>query len=211
VVDKSGAPIGDAQVIAEPDWSGGTTDRARWAVRGVQEIVTDQAGAFRFAGLPDESYRIRAARPGASEAALALSTGVETLRRGAIKITVPADGRVVGKVQLTTARHLSVHARSARQPQAVRDHDGAFAMPAAAGTYPLAITGPASSRRAATSRSPRVRTPTSVRSRSRPAARFRSRARRARHTGRRPKVRRRAAHRRWQRAQIPVESIRAGH
>jgi RNA polymerase sigma factor (sigma-70 family) len=144
VVDKKGQPIGDAQVVAEPDWTGGTADRAAFSVRGIQETVTDQGGAFRFPGLPEGSYRVRAARPGATEAALALSDGVVTKPSGApIKIVVAADGRVIGKVQLAGGKPplaFSITLGSTN-PLPFATKDGAFAVTAAAGTYPVTISG----------------------------------------------------------------------
>ncbi len=145
VVDSRGQPIGDAQVIATPVWSGGTADRAEWGVRGVQEMITDQGGAFRFAGLPAGSYHVHAARPGASEAALWLSTGVTTKPDVApIKIVVPADGRATGKVQLAdgTAAAAFTIAIDGTRPMPFVTKDGAFAVPAAAGTYDLTVAGP---------------------------------------------------------------------
>ncbi|NVB79269.1 MAG: sigma-70 family RNA polymerase sigma factor [Kofleriaceae bacterium] len=144
VVDKTGQPIGDAQVVAEPDWSGGTADRAAFGVRGVQEAVTDQGGAFTFPGLPDGSYRVRAARPGANEAALALSAGVVTRPNGApVKIVVPADGRVIGKVQLADGKAPLAFSITlgATNPVPFAAKDGAFALPAAAGMYSMTISG----------------------------------------------------------------------
>jgi RNA polymerase sigma factor (sigma-70 family) len=144
VVDKAGQPIGDAQVVAEPDWTGGTSDRATWSVRGVQETVTDQAGAFRFPGLPEGSYRVRAARPGANEAALAFSSGVVTKPgAAAIKIIVPADGRVIGKLQLPDGKPPAAFTATlgATNPVPFAAKDGTFALPAAAGTYPLTLAG----------------------------------------------------------------------
>ncbi|HEY5952633.1 MAG TPA: sigma-70 family RNA polymerase sigma factor [Kofleriaceae bacterium] len=145
VVDKAGQPTGDAQVIAEPDWTGGTADRAAWGVRGVQETVTDQAGGFHFAGLPDGSYRVRAARPGAPEAALELSKGVVAKPNGApIKIIVPADGRAIGKVQFADGKPpiAFTAALGGTNPLPFATKDGSFAIPAAAGSYPLTISGP---------------------------------------------------------------------
>lgn len=145
VVDKSGQPLGDAQVIAEPDWTGGTGDRAAWGVRGVQETVTDQGGGFRFAGLPDGAYTVRAARPGAAEAVLWLSSGVVTKPNAApIKIVVPADGRAIGTVQLADGKPATVFtvALGNTNPLPFVAKDGAFAVPAAAGTYALTVAGP---------------------------------------------------------------------
>lgn len=145
VVGDSGQPIGDAQVIAEPDWTGVTGDRAAWSVRGVQQTVTDQAGAFRFAGLPDGPYRVRAARPGASEAALWLSAGVMTKPNDPpIKVVVSADGRAHGKVQFADGKPATAFTitlgNTTPVPFVVKD--GAFAVPAAAGTYSLTAAGP---------------------------------------------------------------------
>ncbi len=144
VVDKAGQPLGDAQVIAEPDWTGGTADRAAWSVRGVQQAVTDQAGVFRFAGLPDGVYRVRAARPGASESALDLAAPVSAKPGDPpIRIIVAADGRVIGKLQLPDGKPplaFSVALGSSR-PIPVSSKDGAFALPAAAGSYPVTLTG----------------------------------------------------------------------
>jgi len=144
VVDQKGAPIGDAQVIAEPEWSGGTVDRVQWNVRGVQEAVTDQAGNFRFAGLPDGAYRVRAARPSASEATLSLSQGVSAKPNGApIKIVVPADGRIVGKVLLADGKAPAVYNLMLgwTHPTPFAAKDGSFAMSAPPGTHTLTING----------------------------------------------------------------------
>jgi protocatechuate 3,4-dioxygenase beta subunit len=145
VVDTKGTAIADAQVIAEPDWSGGVTDRAQWSVRGVQETVADQAGAFAFRGLPDGSYRIRAARPDAPEAALALTPGtLATPSATPIKVTVPAEARAVGKVQLADGKPPVVFTLTLGATNAVpfASRDGAFSLPAAAGSYPLTVSGP---------------------------------------------------------------------
>ncbi|NVB81474.1 MAG: carboxypeptidase regulatory-like domain-containing protein, partial [Kofleriaceae bacterium] len=145
VVDKAGQPIGDAQVIAEPDWSVATADRAAWAVRGVQETVTDQGGAFRFAGLPDGPYRVRAARSGANEAALDLSTGVVTKPNAApIKVVVTADGRAIGKLQLADGKPVSAFTLRLGNtyPLPFVTQDGAFSVPAPAGTYDITVAGP---------------------------------------------------------------------
>jgi uncharacterized GH25 family protein len=145
VVDKSEQPVGNAQVVAVPEWTGGTADREAWSVRGVQETITDQAGAFRFAGLPDGSYHVRAARPGASEATLALSTGVVTKPSSTpIKVIVLADGRALGKVQFADGKPAVAFtlALGNTYPLAFMPKDGAFAVSAPAGTYSLTVAGP---------------------------------------------------------------------
>ena len=145
VVDKAGKPIAEAQVIAEPEWSGSTKDRAEWGIRGIQEAVADQAGAFTFAGLPDGTYRVRAARPGAAEAALAVSPGVVAKPGAAgIKVVVAADGRAVGKIELQGGKAPAAFALTlgSTNPVPFATKDGSFALPAAGGTFPLTVSGP---------------------------------------------------------------------
>jgi RNA polymerase sigma factor (sigma-70 family) len=145
VVDQSGQPIGDAQVRATPDWTGGTADPAAWTVRGVQETMTDQGGAFRFAGLPDGSYRLRAARLSTSEAGLWLSTGVVAKPNTApIKIVVAPDGRATGKIQLADGKPATAFTITldSTRPMSFVAKDGAFAVPAPRGTYELTVAGP---------------------------------------------------------------------
>lgn len=144
VVDATGAPLGDAQVVAEPDWSGGTADRAAWSVRGSLAAVTDQAGAFRFAGLPDGAYRVRAARAGAPESALSLATAVITRpSTGPIKVVVRAEGKLHGKLALADGKvpALAYLSLGDTSPTPIT-HDGAFALTGAAGTHTLTISGP---------------------------------------------------------------------
>jgi protocatechuate 3,4-dioxygenase beta subunit len=145
VVDKSGRPIGDAQVTASPDWTSETIDRAEWAVRGVQETMTDQAGAFRFAGLPDGPYRVRAERSGGSEGTLSLSTGLLAKPSAEpIKIVVGPDGRAVGKIQFSDGAPVTAFtiALDNSRPLAFVTKAGAFAIPAPPGTYELTVAGP---------------------------------------------------------------------
>jgi RNA polymerase sigma factor (sigma-70 family) len=145
VVDESGQPIGDAQVIASPDWSGGTADLAAWSVRGVQETITDQGGGFRFAGLPDGSYRVRAARPGTSEAALWLPEGVLTKPAAApIQVVLPAEVRATGKVQLAGGKPAAAFTITLgdTSPLPFVTKEGAFAVSGAPGTYALTVAGP---------------------------------------------------------------------
>jgi RNA polymerase sigma factor (sigma-70 family) len=145
VVDRAGTPLGDAQVIVEPEWNGGTADRDAWSVRGIQEAITDQTGAFRFAGLPDGTYHVRAARPGAPESAQLLAPSVDA-RPGAtsLRLVVPADGRVVGKVAFADGK-VPVQfalALGSTQPTPFAARDGAFQLAAAAGTHVLRVSGP---------------------------------------------------------------------
>ncbi len=145
VVDSAGQPIGDAQVTASPEGESDPATRGAWLVRGVQETTTDQGGSFRFAGLPDGPYRVRAARPSAGEAALWLATGVATTPNAApIKVVVPADGRAIGKVQLDDGKPAAAFTVTLAdtRPLPFVTKDGAFAVPAVPGTYSLTVGGP---------------------------------------------------------------------
>ena len=75
VVTSSGEPVPEAQVMAEPQWSGNITERERWGVRGDQYRIADAGGRFHIGGLPAGSYRVRAARPGTSESMLWTQVG----------------------------------------------------------------------------------------------------------------------------------------
>ncbi len=144
VVDTAGQPLGDASVLAEPVWSGGVADREAWSVRGVHQTVTDQGGAFRFAGMPAGSYRVRATRAGASEAALELAAVTVASPGGpALRIVVPTDGRVTGKVVFAdgTVPPSFTVALGASPPVPFTTKDGAFSIRAVAGTHTLVVDG----------------------------------------------------------------------
>ena len=144
VVDSAGGAIGDAQVSAEPVWNGSTTDREAWSVRGSHDTVTDQAGVFRFAGLPDGQYKIRAARAGGSEAALELAAVTLAKPDGPkLKIIVPGDGHVTGKVAFADGKVPASFtvALGGTAPTPFATKDGTFTVPAVAGTHTLVVDG----------------------------------------------------------------------
>ncbi|MCX5744295.1 MAG: carboxypeptidase-like regulatory domain-containing protein, partial [Proteobacteria bacterium] len=143
VVDTAGQPIGDAQVIAEPEFDGGITDRQAWSVRGVAQTLTDQGGAFRFPGLPAGTYRVRAARPGAAEVALDLARSTIAKPGDKLKLVVPADGKIVGKVVMADGKPPTSFSVSLAGGYATpfATADGAFALPAVAGTHTLVVDG----------------------------------------------------------------------
>ncbi|MFT3696925.1 MAG: carboxypeptidase regulatory-like domain-containing protein [Kofleriaceae bacterium] len=98
VVDSQGQPVGDAQVFAEPAPTGKPDDITAWIVRGSQEVVTDQAGAFTLAGLPDGAYQVRATRPSAGDDEQGLAQPVAAKPGDSIKITLSTDGTLHGKI-----------------------------------------------------------------------------------------------------------------
>jgi len=137
--------LAEAQVFAEPEWTGAVGEREAWSVRGVQFRVADAAGRFQFTGLPAGSYRLRAARPGAPEAAVWLAPGtVVAVGAADVQLTVPDDGSVKGRVLYAdgTAPPAFTVAIGATSPVAFAAEDGSFAMPAPGGTHNLVISGP---------------------------------------------------------------------
>lgn len=145
VVDPAGQPVIDAQVVADPDGTGNPGDRATWQVRGMQEAVTDGAGHFRFAGLPAGGYRVRAARPGASENALWQGRGLAA-RPGdpPLKLVLTVDGSVTGKVALPDGKPPALFTVAVGNGHAVpvASKDGAFTADAPAGKVDVRVTGP---------------------------------------------------------------------
>lgn len=145
LVNPAGEPVGDAQVVASPVYTGGTADRAIWQVRGYQEAVTDAGGGFRFAGLPAGSYRVRAARPAAPEHALWQGDGV-VAKPGdpPLRIVVADDGGVTGKVALPDGKPPALFTIEVGEghPIPVANKDGSFRADAAAGKLVVRVAGP---------------------------------------------------------------------
>jgi protocatechuate 3,4-dioxygenase beta subunit len=145
VVDGAGAAIGDAQVIAEPAASGDPSTRAEWSVRGVPLAITDQAGAFRFVGLPAGEYRLRATRPGAAAAAIEQAAAVAA-RPGdsGVRLVVAADGRITGKVAFADGAVPAAFtiAIDGAPPVGRAATDGAFGESVPPGTHAVTFAGP---------------------------------------------------------------------
>lgn len=147
VVDSSGQPLGDAQVSAEPKYSGSLEEQQVWIVRGVQDAVTDQGGAFRFAGLPAGTYRLRAGRLGASESSMQLAKPVEVVVGAKpgdkVQLVLVDDGTIIGKVALPdgTAPAAFTVSISGTYPTPFATPDGSFTLPAAAGTHTIVVDG----------------------------------------------------------------------
>lgn len=144
VVDSGGAPVGDAQVSAEPVPTGKPSDLATAMVRGEQETVSDQAGAFQLTGLPAGSYRVRAARPGASEDEQELAPFV-VVKAGApnVKLVIAREGKLTGKVAFADGSvPLAFTVRLGNTygtPFATAD--GSFSMTTIAGSHGMVIDG----------------------------------------------------------------------
>lgn len=103
VVDETGEPVTEAQVMAHPDiWGGG--DVGELAVRGGTFAQTDGGGHFKLRGLPDGAFRVRASR-GKPQGLAALDRGVAA-RTGDtnVRVVLPARGAIEGKVLLSDGR-----------------------------------------------------------------------------------------------------------
>lgn len=145
IVDPAGEPVGDAQVVAEPITAGSVTERATWQVRGVQEVVSDAGGAFRFAGLPAGNYRVRAAGPDASESALWQPGGVNAKPGDPpLRIVLSADGGVTGKVVLADGKTPALFTVEVADGHTIpiASKDGSFTADAPAGAIRVRIAGP---------------------------------------------------------------------
>jgi protocatechuate 3,4-dioxygenase beta subunit len=102
VVDSNDEPVEGAQVSAFPDSrAGARRSRAEWRLRGFTSELSDSGGRFKISGLkPEEAYRVRASPATASGRSRIWLTEGTAARAGDtdLKITLPADGGVKGKV-----------------------------------------------------------------------------------------------------------------
>jgi RNA polymerase sigma-70 factor (ECF subfamily) len=146
VVNARGEPVPEAQVQVRPAEGPRVGQPGLWDVRGVPMLVSDAGGRFRFTGLPDGAYRVRAAGPGAAAASLALHAG--TLARPGDKevvVIVREDGSIRGKVAFDDGSpppSFTITVGPVTSAPFVAG-DGAFVLPVPAGTHDLVIEGPA--------------------------------------------------------------------
>lgn len=146
VVDAAGEPMPEAQVAVDPVFGGGVGEREAWQVRGHPRAITDAAGAFSFGGLPPGRYTVRAARPGAPPAALALHAGVDAAPGdAALRVVLPRETVVRGRVTVKDrgAPELFAISVDGTQPTPFSTEDGAFEIVAPAGEHNLFVSGPA--------------------------------------------------------------------
>ena len=144
VVDSAGAPVGDAQVSAYAEPTSKPTDYAAAMVRGAQQTISDQGGAFQLTGLPAGNYRVRAARPGASEDEEGLAPFVVVKPGGAkVKLVIAREGKITGKVAFADGSvPLGFTVRLGNTygtPFATAD--GSFSLTSVAGTHGMVVDG----------------------------------------------------------------------
>ncbi len=145
VVTANGEPVAEAQVVAEPEWSGNAGERERWAVRGDQYRIADSGGQFRIGGLPAGRYRVRAALPGTTENILWTQVGqVVPAGTSGLKLVVPAPGKVAGRVLYDDGSAPPAFTVSVGYgpPTPFASADGRFAIDAPGGAFNLKVSGP---------------------------------------------------------------------
>ncbi|MEO8842676.1 MAG: carboxypeptidase-like regulatory domain-containing protein [Kofleriaceae bacterium] len=141
VVDTSGAPVGDAQITAVSEPTGKLADLA---VRGAQETVSDQGGAFQLTGLPAGRYRVRAARPGTSEDEQELAPFVVVKAGNAnVKLVIAREGKLTGRVTFADGSvPLGFTVRLGNTyGTPFASTDGSFSLTTVAGTHAMVVDG----------------------------------------------------------------------
>lgn len=149
VVDDKGEPIADASVWAMPNLrsgGAGALNRMEWSLRGGAEERTDAGGGFTIAGLAPGEYWLRASKQGAASGGRGaqMRDPVEAKVGDAdVKITIPADGKVKGKIALAGggAPGPFTVALGMGAPTPFAAEDGAFELELAPGHFTLTIAG----------------------------------------------------------------------
>jgi len=144
VVDDARRPMPEAQVVAVPEGRSDVTAVHEWDVRGTPSFLSDAAGRFRFAGLPDGQYRVRAARPGAGPEVVWLHPGVlATPGAKNLTIVIPGNGSVTGRVEYATGGappHFSIEVGSFTET--FSNATGSFTVEVPAARHDLLVSGP---------------------------------------------------------------------
>ncbi len=145
VVTGGGEPVPEAQVLAEPEWTGAVDERPTWRVRGALMLIADAGGAFKFTGVPPGRYRLRAAHPGAPYSALELHPG-QPAEAGAtgVKVVLPAEGTITGRVSYAdgSAPELFTVSVGGSTPVPFAGDGGKFSLRGPGGKQNLNVEGP---------------------------------------------------------------------
>jgi hypothetical protein len=145
VVDKKGEPLEGVQVGAAPDFRSGGFDPQQFRLRGFPQELTDAGGHFELVGLAPGTYMVRASRSTAGRGRMFGMEGerAETGTKN-MKITLPADGSVKGKVAFadgTVPTPFTVGVGFSQEP--VASKDGSFELGALQPRkYQLIVRGP---------------------------------------------------------------------
>jgi RNA polymerase sigma factor (sigma-70 family) len=144
VVDGNGQAIAEAQVSARG--AAPADQPLLWDLRGGPMQVSDGAGRFRFSGLPEGEYRLRAARPEAPPDGWQLQP--EALARtgqSGVRVLVRSEGTVSGRALFadgTAPPSFQVRIGRARNAP-LGGGDGRFSIRSPAGNHELVISGAA--------------------------------------------------------------------
>lgn len=146
VVDGAGEPVAEASVWAMPNLArggAGALDRMEWSLRGGAEERTDAGGRFTIAGLAPGEYWLRAQRQAGGRGGNMRDPVDAKVGDANVKIVIPADGKVVGKVTLAGGGAPGPFAVSLGMgaPTPFASEDGAFTLDLAPGKMTLTVTG----------------------------------------------------------------------
>ncbi|HEY5947681.1 MAG TPA: carboxypeptidase regulatory-like domain-containing protein, partial [Kofleriaceae bacterium] len=142
VVDDSNQPVAEVQVNAFPDILGGSSPESV-VLAGMSSATTDGAGHFAIRGLPDGSYRLRAARSTGGRYDWGQQGTPAKVGDKNVKITLAADGSVVGKLVLENGNAPKLATvQLGYQPSTPANSDGTFKLVGVApGKYDLRVHG----------------------------------------------------------------------
>lgn len=144
VVNDKGEPVAEAQVSALPDIFGqGIPDDLR--LRGLAAETTDGGGHFEFRGLPDGTYRLRAARASLSDRAF-LQPGTQAATGDTDVTLVLADnGSIKGRLAFDDGGPVKVFTVAVTIPPGipVANDKGEFVIPdVPPGKHDVTFRGP---------------------------------------------------------------------
>ncbi len=144
VVTSGGEPVGEAQVVAMPDfWGGG--DMKEFALRGVSSVRTDPGGNFSFAGIPDGAYRVRASRSAMSQS-MWLEPGTKAKAGDTnVRVILDPEGGVKGQLVTKNGEHPELFTVRPRFPPGIPvvAEDGEFEVrDLSPGHYDITFQGP---------------------------------------------------------------------
>jgi len=142
VTDGQGEPLAEAQVVALPDfWAG--EDLEDMQHRGPAFATTDGGGRFALRGLAEgKKFQLRAARSELDAATWQKKgVGAQTGDTG-VKLVVPKDGAVIGKLRSSDGSVPEVAMVSVGWASSAPAVKGSFELPAVPpGTYDVTVRG----------------------------------------------------------------------